>query len=82
MDQCRYRSGLLHPLPPRNIQGVQRCGGGENFGEDKKEAQRNRRRGEQRQVEEARLLDRGYHGVQLLLVPGELRDSGNVRISA
>ena len=82
MDQCRYRIGLLHSLPPRDIQGVQRCGGGENIGEDKKEAKRNRRRGEQRQVEEARLLGRGNDGVQLLLVPGELRDSGNVRISA
>lgn len=81
MDQCRHRIGLLRSLPSRIIQGVQRSGGGKNIGEDKKEARRNRRRREQGRAEEARLLGRGNHGLQLLLVPGELRDSGNVRIS-
>ena len=80
MDQRRYRIVLLRSLSSRNIQGVQRCGGGENIGEDKEEAERRRRRGEQRQAEEARLLGRGDDGVQLLLVPGQLRHSGNVRI--
>ena len=79
MDQRGDRDVLLRPLPARNLQGVQRGGGGADSGEDQEEAQRGRRRGEQRQTEEVRLLGRGHDGGQLLLVPRQLRHSGNVR---
>ena len=73
MDQRRDRDVLLRPLPPGNLQGVQRGGGGADSGEDQEEAKRGRRRGEQRQTEEARLLGRRHDGGQLLPVPRQLR---------
>ena len=79
MDQRGDRDVLLRPLPPRNLQGVQRGGGGEDSGEDQEEAERGRRRREQRQTEEAGLLGRRHDGGQLLPLPRQLCHLGNVR---